>query len=91
MFGSRYTSLIVEEKDVLTILTVVNSVLPIGADYRAQNCAWADEPTKWFISTRFSKKQLDKVINHIKNRGGIVEIKSSPSHYSIELYIKIEP
>lgn len=75
MFGIFKTRrcFIMEEKNVTSILTVLNR------HYRWYNswnlavgsCAWADEPTKWFIHFDATNKQYDNVLKDILQFGSV--------------------
>lgn len=75
MFGifkaRRY--LIVEEKDVTAILTVINRQYRIysSQNLAVGNCGWADEPTKWFIHFDATSKQYDNILKDIIEQGAL--------------------
>lgn len=65
--------LIVEEKDVTAVLTVINRQYRF---YNSQglvvgNCGWADEPTKWFIHFDATSKQYDNILKDIIEQGAL--------------------
>lgn len=80
-FIERYVGathvLILEEKDVLEVLSVINDH---GKPYISQslsvmNCGWEDEPTKWGIDFNATSNQWSSIIDTLMDKGFLLVIK----------------
>ena len=80
----RIYSLLMEEKDVTTILKVTQEFLGCRAVKSVGSCGWKDEPEMWFIHLDISKDNyatlLAKLsyIGHIKadvRKKGIIDFR----------------
>lgn len=78
---------IVEEKDVTTVLNVVNREM-WTFDYRIGNCGWADETTKWFIIFDMNDKHYGNVINDLNDIGAF-RLSIRPSG-QVDLYYEVK-
>ena len=63
---------IVEEKDVTTVVDVVNREAKYF-DYKIGNCGWAEEPTKWFIIFEMTEKKFGRVVKDL-NEIGVIKL-----------------
>ena len=57
-----------DEKDVITILNVINKHLGWFSG-EIGNCGWKNNPERWFISFRVSNRQFGKIIIDLKKLG----------------------
>lgn len=75
IFQKRHV-FIMEEKDVTTILNVINrsSSLCLIKDLHVANCEW-DDKSKWFISFYSTSKRYDKILKNILKIGRLTIIK----------------
>lgn len=85
---TEYRNLVMDEKDVITILSIVNKHLPIRVNYRISNCRWADEPKKWFIDFCATDLRYGRIIKDI-NKIGKVYLVESPNCAVVYNCIKI--
>lgn len=62
--------LIIEEKNVMEILKVLDSINKRYVDFRLEigNCGWADEPTKWFIHFDASNSQWKSIVTTLNDK-----------------------
>ena len=68
MFFIKKRKFIVEEKDIATILSVVNREARV-THYRIGNCGWANNPNKWFVSFYTTDKRYGKVMKFLTKDG----------------------
>ena len=70
MFGimEKYRSFIVEEKDVTTILKIVNHHRNT-CDCYVGNCNWNDDRSKWFIHFYATDKIYGQIVKDMKKIG----------------------
>ena len=88
MFNQKRRYLIVEEKDVTTVLSVINhhQGLFSNHDKNTGNCGWANEPTKWYVKFFASDRQWGKIAGELCNFGSIM-VNVTPGG-TTELYYK---
>lgn len=75
LFGyviARRRRLIVEEKDMMSVLRALDTVsrsskLPYAMSMEVGNCGWADEPTKWFVEFDATDRRWKNVIAELKH------------------------
>lgn len=82
MLFNNHRSIIVDEENVTKVLTVVNAQLSIGTALMVKNCAWADEPNKWFVAFDASNSRWTKIVDQLKTIGKVTVKK--------DLYFEIE-
>lgn len=68
MYVKRRREFIVEEKDVTTVMAVINENRKFY-DTRLGNCGWEEEPSKWFIMVDLNDKQYGEVIRKLNEMG----------------------
>ncbi len=69
IFKNDSREFILEEKDVTTVLEVINSNYKTAPRLSVGNCGWADDPTKWFIIFNANDKIYGKVVKSLKEIG----------------------
>lgn len=62
--------LIVEKKDVTTVLSVINR-RRIESDYNIGKCGWANAPSKWFVKFYASNREWESIANDLLKNGTI--------------------
>ncbi len=67
-FMKKTHMFIVEEKDVTTVLAVINKHRRYY-DTRVGNCGWAEEPNKWFIGFDMRDKYYGEVVRDLNEIG----------------------
>lgn len=69
LFGTKKErEFIVEERDVTTVLSVINRRLKYCQHF-VDNCGWKNEPTKWFVMFDATDKAYKDIISELKNVG----------------------
>ena len=68
----RRRTIIMEEKDVSKVLSIVNKYVKITFDQGIviNNCGWEDDPTKWFMllySTNGQWNSISEELRHIES------------------------
>lgn len=73
MFNQKRRYLIVDEKDVTTVLTVINRHQGFFSnnDKLAENCGWANEPTKWYVRFYASDREWGRIAGELSKLGKI--------------------
>lgn len=71
LFIKKRREFIVEEKDVITILSEVDRNSNISR-YNIGKCGWADNPTKWFVSFYATDKQYGKIMKSLTKNGKFI-------------------
>lgn len=61
-------SFIVDEKDVTTVLGVINKHRKFY-DFRVGNCGWKDHPTDWFVMFDSTAKVYGGIVRDLKQIG----------------------
>ena len=86
MFNQKRRYLIVEEKDVTTVLTVINRHQGFFSnnDKNTGNCGWANEPTKWYVRFYASDRKWGRIAGELSKLGKIY-VNVSPGG-TTELY-----
>ena len=69
IFKNDSREFILEEKEVTTVIEVINSNYKIPSRVLVGNCRWADDPTKWFIIFNANDKIYGKVVKSLKELG----------------------
>lgn len=71
MFNQKRRIIVVEEKDLTTVLAVLNNHRGFfdSKEKTIENCGWADEPTKWFIKFDASNKHWGRIADELKQFG----------------------
>ena len=82
---SRRRELIVEEKDIQTIMKVFNKQFG-WFEGQIGNCCWKEEPTKWFITFDCSKTEFTQLVREL-NKRGTFELNTSSEE--VKLYFKV--
>lgn len=85
-WGVRSKHFIVDEKDVTTVITVINEH---RNDYemRVNNCGWAEEPNKWFIHFDVSDEAYGRIVDDL-NKLGTFRLNVSPNFRKVDLYFE---
>jgi hypothetical protein len=68
IFTKKPHEFIIEEKDVTTVLAVINNHRK-SFETELGNCGWAEEPSKWFIMVYLRDKDYGKVIEELNKIG----------------------
>ena len=73
MFGRKRHNIIVEEKDVTTVLLVINRHQGYFSDKNklVGYCGWEEEPTKWFIRFGASFRDWRHMVRELNEFGTI--------------------
>ena len=73
MFNQKRRYLIVEERDVTTVLMAINNTRGIFSnnDEVTGNCGWKDEPSKWYVRFYASDKQWGRIAGELSKIGTI--------------------
>jgi hypothetical protein len=83
MFGiyMKTRTFIMDEKDVTTVLGIINQALPVWArEVRVSTCGWADEPEKWFIMFHTTDKQYGDIMRELMKIGSVsIELRDGGS------------
>lgn len=87
-FVSVRNTLIVEERDVLTVLRVLdgiknNSKLHKWSNMEIGSCDWSDEPTKWFVSFTVTRNQWRLMIRKLHNEDHGIILKEDNQLYLV--------
>ena len=80
MLFRKYRQIVVDEKDVTTVLFVVNRQLEGLMDFiyespHADFCGWKDE-NKWFVGFHASNKQMTKIFKKLESIGKFTVIET---------------
>lgn len=67
----RICSLLMEEKDVTTVLKVTQEILGCHAVKSVGRCGWKDEPEMWFINFDISKNNYANLLANLSCIGHI--------------------
>ena len=68
LFIKKEREFIVEEKDVTSVLTVVNREAKF-ISYHIGNCGWANHPNKWFITFYATDKKYGRIMKGLTENG----------------------
>lgn len=68
LFFRKTRDFIVEEKDITSVLKVINDYSNVSITYVA-NCGWAKEPTMWFIMFKSSDNKYERIIDDLTKMG----------------------
>lgn len=73
MFNQKKRDLIVEEKDVTTVMTVINNHQGFFSNNSKNtgNCGWKDNPTKWYVRFYASDRQWGRIAGELSRLGRI--------------------
>ena len=73
MFNQRRRYLIVEEKDVTTVLAAINNHQGLFSnnDKNTGNCGWKDDPAKWYVRFYASDRQWGRIAAELSKLGKI--------------------
>lgn len=74
---------IVDEKDVTTVITVVNEHRR-GYEVETNNCGWADTPEKWFIAFDACDEEYGHIVADL-NKLGSFKLDVSPNYVVVSL------
>ena len=87
MLYYKYHRLVVEEKDVTTVLTAINRHQGFFSNPNklVGNCGWASQPTKWYVSFYASDREWGKIAGSLSELGGIA-VKVNPGG-TTDLYL----
>lgn len=79
MFKQKRRYLIMDELDVLTVLTAINNHHTFFSNRfkLVGNCGWENEPSKWFVGFDASDKRWSKIAAELSNIGKIT-VKVNP-------------
>ena len=79
MFNHKRHELIVEEKDVTTVIKVINEQYWFFSNTlkRVGACGWSDEPTKWYVEFYASAREFRRAMKNLSELGGI-SVKVGP-------------
>ena len=79
MFIQRRRYMIVEEKDVTTVLTVINRHQGFFSNNNklVGNCGWAKEPSKWYIRFYATEREWSHMTGDLSKIGEIA-VKVTP-------------
>lgn len=90
MFYQRKRCLIMEEKDVTTVLSAINRHQGyFSNDYKiVKNCGWAKDPDKWVVKFNASEKEWGLIATDLSKLGEIT-VKVKPGG-TTDLYFKKE-
>ena len=91
MFNQKRRYLVVEEKDVTTVLTTINRNQGFFSnhDKNTGNCGWANDPTKWYIRFFASDRQWGKIAGELCETGNIT-VSVSPGGTTELCYMRNE-
>lgn len=79
---------IVEEKDVTTVLIIVNQHRSLYRYLSVGNCGWGDgEESKWFIAFDTTDKKYGKIIKDLLEIGEL-KTKVRPNEKYVDLYFE---
>ena len=81
-FVSRRHYLVVDRQDVTTLLEIINGQNKwyINTKLNVGNCAWTDQPSKWFIHFNCSDEQWMPMIEEFGKKGYKLYIKDRPKY-----------
>lgn len=82
----RSREFIVDEKDVTTVVTVVNKHRR-SYEVETNNCGWAKEPTKWFVAFDACDEEYGHIVDEL-NKLGTFRLNVSPSFTQVKLYFE---
>ena len=85
-FNEKTYTLFTDERNITTVLDVVNRHCRITSNRRAGNCRWAGEPTRWFVIFNTNSKRYSNVIAELQSIG---EIKVSVRGNNVDLVFEI--
>lgn len=80
MFYQKRRNLVVEEKDVTTVLTVINQHQGFFSNDNkiVKNCGWENDPSKWVIKFNASEREWGRMAEDLHKLGDIT-VKVKPS------------
>lgn len=89
MLNQKKRDLIVEEKDVTTVLSVINNHQGFFSNNNKNtgNCGWKDAPTKWYVRFYASDRQWGRIAGELSKIGRIY-VNVTPGGTSEMYYIK---
>lgn len=70
-FNEKTYTLFTDEKNITTVLDVVNRHCRITSNRRAGNCHWAGDPTRWFVMFNTNDKRYAEIIKDLQKIGQI--------------------
>lgn len=73
MFFHKSRELIVEEKDVTTVLTAINNHQGFfsNTNKHVGNCGWNDDATKWYVTFYASAREWGRTMGDLSKIGEI--------------------
>lgn len=89
MFYQKRRYLIVEEKDVTTVLTTINRHQGFFSNNNklVGNCGWAKEPSKWYVRFYASDKEWSLIAGDLAKLGAIA-VKVTPGGTTDLCFVK---
>lgn len=91
MFYQKFRDLIMDEKDVTTVLAVINRNQGFFSlkDKRVDTCGWKDDPGKWFVGFYASRREWGRIATEL-GKLGTLNVKISPAGTTNLCFTRIE-
>ena len=89
MFYQKRRNLVVDEKDVTTVLTAINQHQGFFSNDNkiVRSCGWENEPEKWVIKFNASEREWGRMTEDLQKIGEI-KVKVKPSGTTDLYFIK---
>lgn len=73
MFNQKRRYLVVDEKDVTTVLAAINHHRGFfsNSEIGTGSCGWKNEPTKWYVNFYASDKEWGRIAGELSKIGKI--------------------
>ena len=90
MFKNKKRELIVEEKDVTTVLEAINRHQGFFSNNNKTtgNCGWANKPTRWYVRFYASDRQWGRIAEELCKTGRF-EVTVSKGGTAELYYVKV--
>lgn len=85
-FNEKTYTLFTDERNITTVLDVINRNCRIASNRRAGNCRWAEDTTRWFVIFNTNSKRYSNIIKELQTIG---EIKVSVRGNNVDLVFEI--
>lgn len=91
MFYQKRRTLVVEEKDVTTVLTAINQHQGFFSNDSkiVRNCGWENEPEKWVVKFNASEREWGRMAEDLHKLGEIT-VKVKPSGTTDLYFTKVK-
>lgn len=89
MLNKIERKLIVEEKDVTTVMAVINRHHSFFSNKKMTtgNCGWKDQPDKWYIYFYASGKEWGSIVGELSTLGNIT-VDVTPRGATVLHYVR---